>query len=501
MAEGAGRFREVFDRAGYGEKGLVGTLGPVQLPTRLGRDRAFFRYLTRRGRPIDTLIRLFLLGIPEDEDTARRALEPAPLEEWARAGLLGMEGGRVRGMVRIMAFRHLLLACDQEEGPGPGPRPDFVMGITASTTVLADSTVRRPLRTAFDLGTGSGVQAFLAAKHCDRVWAADCSGRAIDFARFNAAFNGCGDNIEFLEGDAFEPVSGRTFDLIVSNPPFAVTPSVRLAYRDSGVAGDGFVRGLIRDGARRLNEGGFCQIVCDWAHIEGQDWKERLAGWFAGTGCDAWVARTDTHDAADYAHVWIRDTERAGEEETERLFGDWMAYYARERIETISTGLIAIRKASGRANWLRIEDGPDSNSGPFGEYVLRGFGLRDFLEQANTDEALLGVKLRVADGARLDHVCEWEDGSWRIRSAKIRLALGLQYEGNIDLRLAGMVALCDGKHTLREVLERTAQALGENLDRMTPNSLALMRQLIERGFLIPEGRGGNPSSPEWRGVS
>jgi len=93
----------------------------------------------------------------------------------------------------------------------------------------------------------------------------------------------------------------------------------------------------------------------------------------------------------------------------------------------------------------------------------------------------------MAEGARLDHVCEWEDGSWRIRSAKIRLERGLRYDGNIDLRLAGMVALCDGKHTLGEILERTARQLGEDLERITPNCVALMRQLIERGFVVPAG--------------
>ncbi|HEY1205882.1 MAG: methyltransferase [Bryobacteraceae bacterium] len=487
VAEGAGRFREVFAQAGYDEAGLVDTLGPIQLPRRLGRDRAHFRHLTRRGRTLDALIRLFLLGIPEDLEAARRALAPDPPEEWARVGLVAIEGDQVRGLVRMMAFRSLLVASDHQETPDSAERHDQVMGMTASTVVLADSTLRRPVGSTLDLGTGSGVQAFLAAAHSDRVWATDSNARAIEFARFNAAFNGCAERIEFLEGDAFDPVRGRTFDLIVSNPPFALTPSRRFLYRDSGVPLDGFARSLIQDGARCLNEGGFCQIVCDWAHIEGQDWKERLAGWFDGAGCDAWVMRTDTHDAADYAHVWIRDTEQAGVEESARLYDEWLAYYARERIEATSTGLIALRKASGRRNWLRIEEGPAGNSGPFGEYVLRGFGLRDFLEAASDDAALLGGKFRVAESARLDHVCEWEDGSWRIRSAKIRLAQGLQYESDIDLRLAGMVALCDGRHTLGEILEKTAVTLREDLQRITPNCLALMRQLIERGFLIPAG--------------
>ena len=484
MAEGAGRFREVFARAGYDEAGLVETLGPVRLPGRLGRDRAYFRHKTGRGRPIDALVRLFLLGLPEELEAARRALAPVPVEEWARAGLIAIEGNQVRGLVRMMEFRKLVMASDHQEMEEALGRPDQVMGMTSSTATLADFTVRRPVRSVLDLGTGSGVQAFLAAAHSDRVWATDTSARALEFARFNAAFNGCEDKIELLEGDTFEPVRGRTFDLVVSNPPFALTPSRRFAYRDSGVPLDGFARALIRNGASCLNEGGFCQIVCDWAHIAGQDWKERLAEWFSGTGCDAWVMRTDTQDAGRYAHVWIDDTEEAGDEESSRLYEEWVGYYASVGLEAVSTGLIAIRKASSGRNWLRIEDAPASTSGPFGDSVLGAFGLRDYLEAAD-DRALLAAKFRVAESVRLDHVSKWEDGSWRVRTAKIRLAQGLQYKSDIDLRLVGMVARCDGLHTLGEVLEQAAQALGEDLGRITPNCVALMRELVERGFLVP----------------
>ncbi len=484
IAEGAGRFREVFAGAGYDEAGLVETLGPIRLPGRLGGDRSYFRQRTGRGRPLDALVRLFLLGLPEDLEAARRALAPIPIEEWARAGLIATEGNQVRGLVRMMAFRKLVLASDHQEMPEAQGRPDQVMGMTSSTATLANFTVRHPVGSALDLGTGSGVQAFLAAAHSDRVWATDTSARAIEFARFNAAFNGCSENVEFLEGDSFEPVRGRTFDLVVSNPPFALTPSRRFAYRDSGVPLDGFARSLIRNGASCLNEGGFCQIVCDWAHIAGQDWKERLAEWFSGTGCDAWVMRTDTEDAGGYAHTWIHDTEEAGEEECSRLYEEWVAYYASVGLQAVSTGLIAIRKASGRRNWLRIEDAPASTSGPFGEAVLRAFGVRDYLE-ATDGAALLAAKFRVAQSVRLDQFCEWEDGSWRIRTAKIRLAKGLQFKSDIDLRLAGMVALCDGRRTLGEVLAEAAQAMGEDLERITPNCLALMRELVERGFLLP----------------
>jgi methylase of polypeptide subunit release factors len=70
-----------------------------------------------------------------------------------------------------------------------------------------------------DVGTGSGVLAILAAQHSDQVTAIDVNPRALMFARFNARLNGVS-HLQLLEGSWFEPVAGRTFDLIACNPPY-----------------------------------------------------------------------------------------------------------------------------------------------------------------------------------------------------------------------------------------------------------------------------------------
>ena len=54
---------------------------------------------------------------------------------------------------------------------------------------------------------------------------------------------------------------------------------------------DGFCRNLVKQAPAHLEEGGFLQMLCEWPEIEGQPWEERLAEWFAGTGCDAVVFR------------------------------------------------------------------------------------------------------------------------------------------------------------------------------------------------------------------
>jgi release factor glutamine methyltransferase len=71
-----------------------------------------------------------------------------------------------------------------------------------------------------DLGTGSGAQAIVAARHADTVVAVDLRSHAVRCARANVERLGLADRIEVRHGDLFEPVEGEAFDLILFNPPF-----------------------------------------------------------------------------------------------------------------------------------------------------------------------------------------------------------------------------------------------------------------------------------------
>jgi methylase of polypeptide subunit release factors len=72
---------------------------------------------------------------------------------------------------------------------------------------LSHLTVRRPVETALDVGTGNGIQAILAARHSGRVVATDVNARALDFAAFHTHLNGV-DNVEFRLGSFFDPAEG-----------------------------------------------------------------------------------------------------------------------------------------------------------------------------------------------------------------------------------------------------------------------------------------------------
>jgi len=205
-------------------------------------------YQAMPGEPVARVV-----VVPLDLAEAQVLFAPEDIQIWIDAGLLSRVDGRVEPLVQIVPFRKLFLVSDRDWAVNVRSRPDVVMGLTSSTCWLAEFTIRRDSECTLDLGTGTGVLAMLAARHSERVVATDINPRALEFARFNAALNGI-DNIEFLEGDMFEAVEGRTFDLILSNPPFTVSPASSCLYRDNPLDGDEFVERIIRTAPSFLNE-------------------------------------------------------------------------------------------------------------------------------------------------------------------------------------------------------------------------------------------------------
>lgn len=77
-----------------------------------------------------------------------------------------------------------------------------------------------PQAEVLDMGTGSGVCALFAARWARHVTAVDISAAAVRCARINTLLHQCEHRIEVLQGDLFEPLGGRRFDVVLFNPPF-----------------------------------------------------------------------------------------------------------------------------------------------------------------------------------------------------------------------------------------------------------------------------------------
>lgn len=89
---------------------------------------------------------------------------------------------------------------------------------------LPDLTALRVL----DLCTGGGCIALAIASYYDdaTVVGTDICAEALALAQENRSQLGLGARVELLLGDLFAPVSGRTFDLIISNPPYVDKPDI-----------------------------------------------------------------------------------------------------------------------------------------------------------------------------------------------------------------------------------------------------------------------------------
>lgn len=143
-------------------------------------------------------------------------------------------------------------------------------------TVVSAVLDRVPDRAAaldvLDLCTGAGPLAVALARELKaaRVLATDLSPAAAALARANAARNGVGDRVDVVEGDLWSAVGDRTFDVIVSNPPYIRTAELatldrevqkepRLAL-DGGADGLDLYRRIIAELAAHLRPGGLVAL-------------------------------------------------------------------------------------------------------------------------------------------------------------------------------------------------------------------------------------------------
>ena len=154
------------------------------------------------------------------------------------------------------------------------PRPETETLVeVALLRMRAMSGALRPPRVA-DLGTGSGCVGVTLAVEEPRaaVVATDLSDAALAVAAANARRHGVEERVELVAGSWAEPLRGREFDLVVSNPPYipvAELASLAVDVRDHepGLALDGGEDGL--DAYRALLPSLAAILAPDgWAAVE-----------------------------------------------------------------------------------------------------------------------------------------------------------------------------------------------------------------------------------------
>ncbi|MCK5213887.1 MAG: peptide chain release factor N(5)-glutamine methyltransferase [Candidatus Omnitrophica bacterium] len=168
------------------------------------------------------------------------------------------------------------------------PRPETELLVQSILFLYREQTCSVKIA---DLGTGSGNIAVSLAKNINsaKIKAIDISPAALNVARNNAKRNGVADSINFTRQDIFkffnDNNSFRSYDLIVSNPPYISQQGMRQLPRDvkhepvialyGGDDGLEFYYELINGAAQLLKDSGILALEI------GEDQRIAIAEMFA----------------------------------------------------------------------------------------------------------------------------------------------------------------------------------------------------------------------------
>ena len=364
---------------------------------------------------------------------------------------------------------------------------DHVLGIGGATLTLLEMTVRERVESALDVGCGCGIQALYLATHADRVVATDLSSRACALTQFNAALNEA--VIDVREGSLFEPVEGETFDLIVTNPPFVITPdSVRgaaglLEYRDGGMDRDNLIRAVLRGAPACMNEGGTLQMLANWEipvdRNPDTQWSWRVDSWLDGLPVDAWVVQRDVLDPARYVDMWIRDSggQLMARADYERAFTSWLADFRSAGTGAIGMGFVALRRldeAEAASGGKRAYDLSLNGHAP------RGRDVAWALASLRAPELWDTVLTRASDVREERH---YVPGSPDPELLIMHQGGGLGRSVPVSSSVSAVVGASDGELTVGQIAAAVAMLTSVEVDDVRAEIEAPLRDLIRWGFL------------------
>ena len=451
----------------------------------LGRNSTVPARLALAGRddPLATLTRLWLLQDRVPRRDLDRAL-PGLVDTLSAAGIVDAEDSTPDDTVTALLDVRPYASDDGASGwvasdltPGLDTRvtpmrPDFVLGVSSASATLAQLTVRRPVGRALDLGTGCGVQSLHLARHAREVVATDLNPRALTLARLTADLNGV--ELDLRPGDLYAPVAGERFDLVVTNPPYVLSPPTgeRLTYREGTRTSDSLVEAVVRGGVEHLADGGVLQVLANWAHVRGQDWHERVAGW-VDDGLDLHAVEREVLEPSAYVELWLADAGLAGAPDYRDRYAAWCAYLDELGIEGVGMGWLLARRPDGPGAGpahRTLEAWPYAVEQPVAPAFARELEVVARWRGRSADD-VLDTRWRLAPD--VGEETSGAPGAADPSSIVLRQQRGLRRAVAVDTATAGVLGACDGELDLRTLVDTVAGLL--DLD---PNDLA--RDLVER---------------------
>ncbi|PRB45312.1 SAM-dependent methyltransferase [Arthrobacter sp. MYb23] len=466
-------------------------------------------------RSLALVVRLWLLAVPQsvaDIDSALPGIRAAGLVE---LGLVTVDSGTVAAKVDLRPYgwdantdgsggAELWVASDLAAHQQPGVlRHDHVLGIGRASTTLVQTTFRKHSKRALDVGAGCGIQTFHLLHHCEHVTATDISERALAFTRFNLLLNAAEleldpknleGRVSLRLGSLLEPVKGEQFGLVVSNPPFVITPrtggessSDQFTYRDGGLPGDDIVASLVQSLAEVLEPGGTAQMLGNWEVTSGSDWKDRPQAWLRNSGLDVWFIQREQVGPEQYAETWLQDASQNREDgQYQEAYAAYLDDFASRNVEGVGFGMIWLRRPEqGLAAVInRFEEITYPIEQPIGPHLGVAVERADWMAAHSIDTAHLVVAEDVTEERHQ------RPGAAHPGVILLRQGAGLRRTNLLSTELAGFVSACDGQLSVRQIVSALVSLLGggEGFDEeaFREGLIREVTNLVLDGFLLPD---------------
>jgi SAM-dependent methyltransferase len=476
-------------RAGYCEAAVRDRLGLADITDLQWRHVSIYRDERLAGRdPLALAIDLFLLEGSLSMDEVNRLLPASSREVLLRTGLVEIDRtGLVRARASLFPVGRRLIFSDHAwpelRHPGDPVPYNQVMAVGLDSRHLARVTVRRPVRSALDLCTGSGIHALLAASSARRVCAVDINPRAVRCTRFNAQALGIA-NLEVMEGDLFDPVGGQTFDRITANPPFVPSPVNTLRFRDGGPSGEDIQKRIVAGLPHHLAPGGIAQLVTELGQREGDPITGRLREWLGGAPMDIYVLSVASHTAAEYAAGHARGDDYGSFLDSTRA---WAGNLREQGYRRVVSVLVSFQWSSGGEPWERLDESRPPQRSAGGE-IEATFLAEGLARNPELRRHLEGRRLRRCSPiARLD--ASVLGGAIPPKSKAGRLGQALAIEHELEPVERQILDRMEGSAAASELLRP-----GGAFDAPEASVLEAIRSLLRKRLVSVEAPPGEPAS-------
>lgn len=114
-----------------------------------------------------------------------------------------------------------------------------------------------------DLCSGSGIQGIMLASQADEVNCVEYNEKVVPYTIFNTILNGVDEMTTVYHGSVYGPVGDKTYDVIVSNPPFVPVPE-DIEYPmcgDGSEDGLSIIREIVTGFKTHLNDDGCAMMI------------------------------------------------------------------------------------------------------------------------------------------------------------------------------------------------------------------------------------------------